>query len=411
MGSKELGYGKVDFLILKGNMKTKIFIFTLFFLASFILEAKADTVYLKNGRSIKGLIKKETQECVWLDLGIGTIKFGLQEIDRIERSSLEEADRIRQEWQRENILVEKEVGPREVGFSKRGGHIFVNALLNNKVNARLVLDTGAPNVLLSGHITKELGIKTQGLKTRTTAVAGVPDLRVVDAVLDTIKVEGVEAKDIDVALSLEEIPRLDADGLLGMSFLKRFKFQIDSVNKKLILEEKKSQNILEKTRYFSVVVPSDWGSYIDEESLTITGPNLTVKEGPAKPYITIKKYIEEEALGYFGAVKETYDYFKNSADIEDEMSERLKEGYERNFLQDKYEAVSFDFEEKKDFIILHEVFIYKENSTDIKWYRIDIITKDEPLRCYNLNFICPAQHFDTYLPVFKTCLESFVINE
>lgn len=399
-------------------MKSKISIVIFIFLFIFISDAIPDTIHLKNGRSMKGLINKETEEEVWLDLGVGVVKFKWEEIDKIDRSSLEDAGRIRQEWQREKALVEKEsgpkakeIGPKEVGFSKKGGHIFVNVLLNNKVNATLMLDTGSPGVLLSEHITKELGIKTYGLKIRTTAVAGTPDLRIVDTVLSSIKVERVEAKDVDAELSLDEIPQLDGDGLLGMSFLKRFKFQIDSVNKKLILEEKKSQNILEKTKYFSVIISSDWETRIDEENLTSKGPNLIVKKGSANPWIVIKKNIGEQSFGYFETVKKTYSYFKNSPDIRHEMSERLKKSYEENYSQDKYEPVSFDFEEKKDFIMLHTVFVYKENGARVKWHRVNVITKSEPARSYDLNFSCVEQYFDKFLPVFKTCLESFVINE
>jgi len=400
-------------------MKSKIPIFIFISLLIFISDAIPDTIHLKNGRSMKGLIEKETQEGVWLDLGIGAVKFRWEEIDKIDKSDSEEAGRIRQEWQREKALVgketgskEKEIGPKEVGFSNVGNHIFVNVLLNNKINATLALDTGSPGVMLSDRITKELGIKTQGLKIRTIAnMIGVADLRVVETVLSSIKVEGVEAKDVDVVLSLVELPPALKDGLLGMTFLKRFKFQIDSVNKKLILEEKKSQNILEKTKYFSVVIPSDWETRIDEENLTVKGPNLIVEKGSENPYIVVKKNIDEQALSYFEAVKKTYDYFKNAPDSKHEMSEWLKESFEMSYSQDKYEAVSFDFQEKKDFIMSHMIYIDKTNSARKKRYVVDLIITGEPLRIYNLNFVCPEQHFDKFLPVFKTCLESFVINE
>ena len=376
-------------------MKSKITAFIFFFLLTFISDAAPDTIYLKNGRSMKGLINKETQEGVWLDLGVGAVKFRWEEIDRIEREA----------------VVKKEVEPREVEFSKKGGHIYVNALLNNKVRAKLVLDTGAPNSLLSNRITKELGIETRGLQVKTTAVVGIPDLHIVGTVLDSIKVEGVEARDVDVELSLDENPLFHEDGLLGMSFLKKFKFQIDNVNRKLILEKKKSQNVPERTKYFSVIVPSDWGSWVDEESLRIYGPNLNVKDGPANPSIAIKKITDEQEVGYFETVKKTYDWFKNSPDLRHEMSEGLKKSYEESYSKNKYEPVSFDFEEKKDFIMAHRVFIYKENSTSEKCYKVNVITKGEPLRVYNLSFVCPEQYFDKFLPVFKTCLETFVINE
>lgn len=392
-------------------MKSKITILIFVSMLIFTSDAIPDTIHLKNGRSMKGLIEKETREYVWLGLGVGTVKFRWEEIDKIDRSNPEDTARIRQEWQKQNMPVKKEIGPKEVEFFKSGGHIFVNVLLNNKVNARFLLDTGAPSVLLSKRITRELGIRTQSLSERTTAVAGMPDLRVVDTVLNSIKVEGVEAKDVDAELALDEIPQLDADGLLGMGFLKKFKFQIDNVNKKLILEEKKSQNILEKTKYFSVLIPSDWETWLDEESLTIAGPNLPVKEGIKNAYITIKKNTDEQMLDYFETVRKAYGYFKNSPDLKLEMSEQLKKSFENSYSQDKYEPVSFDFEEKKDYIMSHMIYIIKTGSAWVERYEVHAIAKDGPVKAYNLSFICSKQYFDTYLPVFKTCLESFVINK
>jgi len=53
---------------------------------------------------MKGIIKKENEEGVVLDLGIGTVKFRWEAIENIERSSLDEVDIIRQEQKREDKL-------------------------------------------------------------------------------------------------------------------------------------------------------------------------------------------------------------------------------------------------------------------------------------------------------------------
>jgi len=68
------------------------------------------------------------------------------------------------------------------------------------------------------------------------------DGRIIDAkfiILDSVSVEGLEVKNVEAVVLLEESTMNVGDGLLGMSFLNRFNFQIDTVNKKLILEKRK----------------------------------------------------------------------------------------------------------------------------------------------------------------------------
>lgn len=65
-------------------MKIRVIIFILFFLLSFALEAGADIIYLKNGRSMQGKIKKQNEDGVWLDIGAGAVKFTWEQIEKID---------------------------------------------------------------------------------------------------------------------------------------------------------------------------------------------------------------------------------------------------------------------------------------------------------------------------------------
>jgi predicted aspartyl protease len=56
-------------------------------------------------------------------------------------------------------------------------------------------------------------------------------------VLDSVSVQGVEARKVEAAVLSEDRDPNMKDGLLGMSFLKRFKFNIDLQNTKLSLEK------------------------------------------------------------------------------------------------------------------------------------------------------------------------------
>jgi clan AA aspartic protease (TIGR02281 family) len=224
------------------------------FLSSLAQEASADIIYLRNGRNIEGLITKENDEEVELNIGIGKMKFRRIEIESIHKSNPNETALIRKRWinqsqeeeerrlKRELELEEKrrkdELKPKEIEVSRTGEHIIVNALLNGKLEASLLLDTGASLVLISSQIAQTLGIKISD-PSKVKIMTKMADGRDVEAsyiVLESINVQGAEAKNIPAAV-LSGDALLPEDGLLGMSFLKNFNFQIDSANKKLILQK------------------------------------------------------------------------------------------------------------------------------------------------------------------------------
>lgn len=232
---------------------TRVLIFILFLLAGSIAEVNADTIYLKNGRKIEGLVEKETDRGVELNVGFGTVKFRMKEIESIYRSTPGEVGVIHKRWEEQRRLEKerrlkraqeleearkrKEFEPKEVGFAQASEHILVNALLNKKVRASLLLDTGSTTMLLSNRIAKELDLSSD-----VAIEAQLADGRKVNAryvVLDSVNVEGAEAADVGAVILPESSEPDVHDGLLGMSFLNRFNFQIDTLNKKLILQKRK----------------------------------------------------------------------------------------------------------------------------------------------------------------------------
>lgn len=390
----------------------KITVLIIFFLLGFISQACSDIIELKNGRSIKGLIKSEDEKGVELDLGFGTVWLTREEIERIDKSSPQEAEIIHQEWQRYKKLQaearpKKQPASKEIQFSKSTEGIIVNALLNKKTKASLVLDTGASVILLSPRIGRELGLEASMhkgiIKKVIMADGSQTEARLI--VLESVDVEGIEAEDVEAAVLLKE--GMQQDGLLGRSFLNKFNFQIDSINKKLILNRHQAQDTLETTRYFSITHPADWESSQDEEKLIIFGPTLLLEEETEfhKPYIIIEKDLDERALNSAKAIKEWYNYWQDSPDVRQRMSGLLGENFKKSSPQ--VEFISSDFQEKKGAIILS--YLFKEHNRKV--YSVKVITKDEPLKSYNLEFVCLDAYFDKYLPVFSKCLESFTVNE
>lgn len=210
----------------------------------------ADTIYLRNGRGIQGLIKSETAEKIELEVGFGVVTFRRDEIFHIDKSPLEQASQIRQKWQTDKIEadkrdlirkqeLEKAKDSGHVEFEQQAGSILVDVLINNKAHANLFLDTGASLTVISDKIAKQLGINIANLKDGLQMqMADGRKLVAKLVLLDSIKIKNIEAKEVMAAII--PTPAGDSamkDGLLGMSFLKYFNFTVDHQNNKLILEK------------------------------------------------------------------------------------------------------------------------------------------------------------------------------
>jgi clan AA aspartic protease (TIGR02281 family) len=210
--------------------------------------AHADMVYLKNGRAMEGIVNSEDNQRIELEISIGTVTFQKSEIARIEKSEGQDAA-LRAQWKidkqiaeelRKKIIEEEEKRPKAVEFAKDKQSIIVDCLFDNNVSGRLVLDTGATMVVLRDSVARQLlgvdsGRFIPDMKVR------LADGRIVDAkfiVIGSLKVQGVEAKRVEACILTSDAGGADMqDGLLGMSFLKYFKFTIDQKEKKLIFEK------------------------------------------------------------------------------------------------------------------------------------------------------------------------------
>jgi len=249
----------------------KLLWFSLFIFLVLSQPAGADTVYLKNGRSMEGIIKNENDEEVELEIGLGAVKFLKKDVQRVYKSTPEESDIIRQQWQEkkteqdrrwqeraqeekkrfhetapglpqpkveEDTTFDKE-GPQTVQLVDNNGMIWVQATLNHKEQVSMFLDTGAGIVVIPYHIAKRLWVfdKSGPRIQLVSANGGITNATY--ALIESIRVQGVEARNVDAAILPENAPVLPGinGGILGMSFLKKFKFTLDSKNKELILEK------------------------------------------------------------------------------------------------------------------------------------------------------------------------------
>lgn len=228
-------------------------IYILGLMALFLLilcqNADADTVYLNNGNALEGIIKMENENEIEIEVCFGgSVKLERSSIKRIERSSQQEAAWLRSKWEREKKEFEgrlrqqkltEEQEPKSIEFSDENRSIVVEVILNKKVKAALVLDTGSSVVMLRRSVAGKLGIDVDNLAGDTKLA--VVDGRKIEAkriVLESIQLEDLEATNVEAVVLLEETQDENIkDGLLGMSFLSKFIFKIDHKEKKVILEK------------------------------------------------------------------------------------------------------------------------------------------------------------------------------
>ncbi len=89
------------------------FLLTLF---SFIpvKSLNADIVVLKNGKTFEGIIKKETDNEVTINIGLGTVSFNRSQVARVKRTK---TDKLQNKWQRRYATQGKFVPPELKDFA------------------------------------------------------------------------------------------------------------------------------------------------------------------------------------------------------------------------------------------------------------------------------------------------------
>jgi len=217
------------------------------FFGSFSSKVSADIIYLKNGHSLEGIVKSEDNDRIELEVCFGTVKFEKDQIEKISFYTLEEKQRFRQKCAEQRMESQRKIQgqkqqevsrPKHIEFSQEQAGMVLEVVLNRRINVSLILDTGASLVMLRKHVAQELGIDLE--KVKEEIKLKLADGREVQGkliFLENVRIGTAEADKIEAAVLLEEIGDIgETDGLLGMSFLKKFNFKVDYQNKRLILE-------------------------------------------------------------------------------------------------------------------------------------------------------------------------------
>ena len=113
--------------------------------------------------------------------------------------------------------------------------LFLRVQVPGGSEMTFLLDTGATYCALSARKANQLGVRPRPEDPRVTVTTGSGVLKAPLVVLPSLVVGGFEERDIETLIILNHPVPGDLEGILGLSFLNRFRFTIDPEASELIL--------------------------------------------------------------------------------------------------------------------------------------------------------------------------------
>ena len=130
-----------------------------------------------------------------------------------------------------------------VPVERSGSVLVVMATLNDSTQARLIVDTGASQTIISRRLAMELGLSSTAYPTHVLLHTASGSVQVDAVILDAIRIGGAELRNSQVLIhDLPDLP-FTVDGLLGLSFLGAYQITLDTSRGELHLT-----SLPEKTR-------------------------------------------------------------------------------------------------------------------------------------------------------------------
>ena len=240
--------------------------FSAVFAAFFSCVSFAETIELKDGKRIVGEVVRETDQTIVISKHDGGFIFAISR-DRVanirestpeemkaeaikrappvsgvvqgedEKKKKGEAEKYRLEMYEKEVLAAKRArGKIKIKFANdRFG--VVDATLNGKVKATLLVDTGASLVVITREIANKLGLTEDDEKGKLALVLANGNITTAAAVtLDSVQVGSSAVNKVDAAVS-KTSPGNNLDGLLGMTYLEHFHVKLDAKENCLVLEK------------------------------------------------------------------------------------------------------------------------------------------------------------------------------
>ena len=122
-------------------------------------------------------------------------------------------------------------------YEESAQRVIVSVTFNNSVTAPLILDTGAPGLVISAQLAEKLGIFGNDEGKVQAAAGGIggntPAIR---TFIDTVQVGGAKDSFIPATI-IDSISSRAFEGLIGMDFMSKYSMKIDSVKRVVVFEE------------------------------------------------------------------------------------------------------------------------------------------------------------------------------
>jgi len=122
-----------------------------------------------------------------------------------------------------------------------GGNFLVDTVLNGRIKARLMLDTGASFITLTEEIGRKLGLSAHAYSAELPFNTAGGEEWMPLVALETVALGSAKTRLVEASIN-SHIKGID--GLLGMNFLGDFRFEIDRTNKRLTLRPPHDPNAL-----------------------------------------------------------------------------------------------------------------------------------------------------------------------
>lgn len=114
--------------------------------------------------------------------------------------------------------------------------VIVQVTFNGSVTVPMAIDTGAPGLIISPKVAQKLGLFGNDGGMVLTAAGGIGGtVAAMRTFLDTVQVGG--AKDTFIPATIMNSVSESFEGLIGMVFMSRYSFKIDSLKQVVIFEE------------------------------------------------------------------------------------------------------------------------------------------------------------------------------
>jgi len=123
-----------------------------------------------------------------------------------------------------------------VPFLDQFGVVVVEAILNEQLTARFMVDSGASMTMISRATAKELGIDLEQILPTISLETVSDTIYAPVVVLNSLNVGGMQVRNLTVVVY--DQPLSGRPGLLGLNYLRHFRFAVDMQERVLLLEKK-----------------------------------------------------------------------------------------------------------------------------------------------------------------------------